>query len=140
MVRRDAQSGKPVAQHVTMRDQTGRIYISHTLTATARKYWESKRTRIRHPVGWRIEIPDLDADLTFEPIADDQEIAVFALMRAIWEGAGRITGTVNGRAVTGRARGEFQGYGYIFDFSRLPQSIRHKSRPSHRSVLSSGHR
>jgi len=33
--------------------------------------------------------------------------------RSIWEGAGTVAGTLAGAQVSGRARGEFNGYGYI---------------------------
>jgi geranylgeranyl diphosphate synthase type 3/geranylgeranyl diphosphate synthase type I len=53
--------------------------------------------------------------LEFQPLADDQEIVSFGLMRAVWEGAGTVSGTLQGAAVRGLARGEFHGYGYVFD-------------------------
>lgn len=86
------------------------------VTAIPLKHWESPKTHIKYPVCWEIEIESLDLSLTFKPTNHDQEIPVFGLARAIWEGSGTVTGTLKGEKVTGRARGEFCGYGYIFDF------------------------
>jgi hypothetical protein len=36
-------------------------------------------------------------------------------MRAVWEGAGTVRGSMHGATVRGTARGEFHGYGYVFD-------------------------
>lgn len=79
------------------------------------RHWESPRSGIQYPVEWRLQVPELDADLVFQPLLDDQEIPVFGVMRAVWDGAGLVSGTVGRHVVTGRARGMFQGYGYLFD-------------------------
>lgn len=115
MLHRDARSGAPVAHQATMRGADGRTRTSRRFTLTPLRFWESPRTHVRYPVAWRIEVEDLDAVLEFEPAADDQEVPTFSINHGLWEGAGRVRGTVAGRPVAGRARGEFQGYGYVFD-------------------------
>ncbi len=75
------------------------------------EYWRSPRTAQRYPVGWRIEIPGAEMKLEFSPHAEDQEIPVFGL-KSIWEGAGKVTGTNNGRQVNGDGRLELHGYGF----------------------------
>lgn len=92
------------------------------LRLTAARHWQSRRTMIDYPVAWQIEIPALAATLTFTPAADDQEIEVFGFVGAIWEGAGRVRGILDGRAVAGRARLELQGYGYVHRPSALTDS------------------
>lgn len=89
------------------------------VTAIPLEYWESPKTHIKYPICWEIEIESLDLSLTFRPTSHDQEIPVFGLARAIWEGVGTVEGTMLGRKITGRARGEFCGYGYIFDFQNF---------------------
>jgi geranylgeranyl pyrophosphate synthase len=78
-------------------------------------YWESPATQVTYPVSWRIVIPGIETDLVFRPLAEDQELRVFGIARSVWEGAGTVEGSVAGRPVTGRARLELHGYGYIFD-------------------------
>jgi geranylgeranyl pyrophosphate synthase/predicted secreted hydrolase len=114
-VHRDAQTGEPVGRHVTVWDGRAR-HFSCALVLTPLRFWQAPRTRIRHPVAWRIEAPELAADLTFEPLSDTGEVPLFGPGRAIWEGPGTVVGTVVGRTVRGRAWGEFQGHGHLFDF------------------------
>ncbi|MEI6808986.1 MAG: polyprenyl synthetase family protein, partial [bacterium] len=116
-VRRDARSGKPVGQRAILwtNDVAG-TKQTDDVSIDPLRLWESEGTRIEYPVAWKIRIPRMEADLTFEPVAENQEIAVFGPSRSVWEGAGRISGTIMGKTVAGRARGEFHGYGYIFDF------------------------
>ncbi len=87
------------------------------------KFWESPKTHIKYPIVCEIQIPELELDMKFEPFADDQEISIIGSCRAIWEGAGRITGKLKGEKIYGRARGEFFGYGYIFDFQNHLQTL-----------------
>ena len=89
-----------------------------TFTAEPFRHWESEDTRIRYPIAWDITIPEMRAALTFEPLADNQEIPIVGLMRAIWEGAGTVSGMLAGKTIKGWARLELHGYGYIFDFQK----------------------
>lgn len=115
-VARDARRGRSLGRRLIVLDADGSRRDIQRFSLQPLREWESPRTGIRHPVEWRLRVPSLRADLVFTPFADDQEIPVFGIMRAIWEGAGRVSGKVDGRAVAGRARGEFQGYGCVFDF------------------------
>jgi len=115
MRHRDAKSGRPVGMHATERDLAGRTRTVHNFMLVPLRRWTSPDTFIEYPVAWKIEIPDFDAELVFEPLCDDQELASFGTMRAVWEGAGRVEGRIGSRSVCGRARGEFHGYGYVFD-------------------------
>jgi geranylgeranyl pyrophosphate synthase/predicted secreted hydrolase len=116
MAHRDAETRQACVQYVSRRDRSGHVRTARIFELLPGRLWESPRTAIRYPVEWRILAPELEADLRFIPEADDQEVPVFGLMRALWEGAGRVSGTVAGRAVKGRARCELHGYGYIFSF------------------------
>ncbi|MCK4835650.1 MAG: polyprenyl synthetase family protein, partial [Candidatus Aminicenantes bacterium] len=123
MVHRDAQSREPFAKHLTIRNKDGSVFFSKNFNLKSLRNWVSKKTYITYPLEWRIEVPELDANLIFSPVADDQEIPVFGLMRSVWQGAGKISGSIAGISVSGRARGEFQGYGYIFDFKDFLKSF-----------------
>ena len=85
-------------------------------------FWESPETRIKYPVRWKLKIEAIDLDLIFTPLLNEQEIHVPGYARAIWEGAGEVEGTCHGNKIKGRARGEFFGYGYIFDFKNYLNS------------------
>ncbi|MBI4873508.1 MAG: polyprenyl synthetase family protein [Acidobacteria bacterium] len=113
----DGQTHQEIARHLTLRDASGAVRVFRAFEWTPLRWWTSPATRIRFPVGWRLSVPELDAELEFAPLADQQEIRVFGPMRAIWEGAGRVRGVVRGRPVDGAARLEGQGYGYIFSLA-----------------------
>jgi geranylgeranyl pyrophosphate synthase len=80
------------------------------------RFWVSEKTRIRYSVAMEIEIPEISLRFSLEPVADDQEIPVLGFMRAVWEGAATVTGTIGSIPFSGTARLELHGYGYIFDF------------------------
>ncbi|MBK8688035.1 MAG: hypothetical protein IPN24_06170 [Betaproteobacteria bacterium] len=44
------------------------------MTVDPRRHWESPATHAVHPVGCRIDAPEFDLVLDFEPLADDQEV------------------------------------------------------------------
>ncbi|NND96221.1 MAG: hypothetical protein HKN47_02695 [Pirellulaceae bacterium] len=123
MLHREAKSGDVVARHATFRQSLGKTISTHEFALHPLRFWESPDTRIQHPIEWEIQIPDWDARLTFRPLLDDQEVPCFGTMRAIWEGAGTVTGIIAGQPVQGRARGEFYGYGYLFDFQQYLKRV-----------------
>ncbi len=93
----------------------------HFDTKTTR-FWESGKTKIRYPVAMDIEIPEISARFSIQPVTDDQEIQVLGFMRAIWEGAAIVSGTIGNSPFSGTAHLELHGYGYIFDFPQYVQS------------------
>ena len=111
----DIENNEELYNWIYVRSQThpeGFFYNArlHTL-----RQWESPRTHITYPVELRLEVQDIGLSLDIHPIVDDQEIPVLGLGRAIWEGAGSVTGTFGDGPVTGDARIELTGYGYIVD-------------------------
>ncbi len=123
-VHRDAETGEVTDSHASVCEDGTIARCTGAIDMVPIRRWQSPRTGIRHAVSWRATAPDLAIDLRFDPLADDQEVPVFGLARAIWEGAGRVVGTLNGRPVEGRARGEFFGDGYVFDFNRHLEEMR----------------
>ncbi len=113
---RDAQTGDILDKHVIYRDGQGAVRSSAHFDHQPLRSWESPRTAISYPVEWLIRVPDFDAEFAFSAYHDDQEIRVFGPIRSVWEGAGRVTGKLAGRRVTGWGRGELHGYGYIFNY------------------------
>jgi len=99
------------------------IKVIPTLHTEPEGSWFSHYTDVDYPSGFRICLPERGYDLNFQPLAPDQEIPVFGPMRSVWQGAGRITGTLNGAQITGTGRCELSGYAYIHDlknhFDRL---------------------
>jgi predicted secreted hydrolase len=69
--------------------------------------WKSPGSGARYPSRWRIRIPADGLDLEVRPLLADQELDVSFLY---WEGAVEVTGTHQGRPVTGRGYVEMTGY------------------------------
>jgi len=82
---------------------------------TPERQWRSTASMIDYPVEMRVEVPALGLDVVFAPTIDAQEIPVFGVMAAIWEGTGRVAGTRVGTSVSGTGRLELQGYGNLLD-------------------------
>jgi geranylgeranyl pyrophosphate synthase len=115
IVHRDMKNSRIISRCAVIRRPGKRPAVYRDFVIKPIGYWESPATQIIYPISWRIVIPELGADMIFRPLAEDQELSVFGLARSVWEGAGTVNGTVGGRQVTGRARLELHGYGYIFN-------------------------
>jgi geranylgeranyl pyrophosphate synthase/predicted secreted hydrolase len=116
---KDASKGEVLYRRLLARDPAGRIQSFSEFDLETLGTWESPATNISYPVECRLHVPALGAAVEFKPLARDQEIPVFGLMRAVWDGAGEVTGRIGTRDVRGRARAEFHGYGYIFDIKEF---------------------
>lgn len=83
------------------------------------KTWTSPRTNVTYPTSWTIHLQPHNISLQFNALAEDQEIPVFGLTRAIWQGAGQVLGRIDDQHVTGWARLELHGYAWITDFKKV---------------------
>lgn len=71
--------------------------------------WESEKTGMRYPTGWKVRIPEWDCELTVKSIMAEQEIAAGNPAGRKYEGASRISGVYKGNAVTGHCCLELVG-------------------------------
>jgi predicted secreted hydrolase len=69
--------------------------------------WTSPRGGTRYPGLWRIRVPSAALDVVVTPLLRDQELD---LSVRYWEGAVRVSGTLDGRAVGGSGYVELVGY------------------------------
>jgi predicted secreted hydrolase len=69
--------------------------------------WTSPRGGTRYPGLWRIRVPSAALDVVVTPLLRDQELD---LSVRYWEGAVRVSGMVDGRAVGGSGYVELVGY------------------------------
>ena len=114
-VLKDARTMSPLVRMILARDARGRARRLRDFDLEPFEWWTSPRTHIRYPVVWSLRVREAAADLTFRPFATDQEIPVYGISRAVWNGAGEFAGTLRGRRARGSARCELRGYGYLFD-------------------------
>ncbi|WP_119306967.1 lipocalin family protein [Cohaesibacter haloalkalitolerans] len=80
------------------------IPVDPTLGATGE--WKSDVTNYRYPTHWTVRIPEMDAVLDVDPRPLKQEVVSReAPVLSKYEGASRVTGTWQGKSVT--------GFGYV---------------------------
>lgn len=98
--------------------------------------WKSPTSGAVYPSGWSVKVPSRQIDLVVEPVLKDQELDTRgSTMIVYWEGACRVSGTVDGIPVSGRAYVELVGYdrshdnpnlasfllGNSFDWIKIPE-------------------
>ena len=85
------------------------IYLpSSAFHMTPDRFWKSKTTGANYPIGWRIEIPELQLHFAVRAVLDNQELALNPL--TYWEGAIEVSGMQNEKPVSGRGYLELTGY------------------------------
>lgn len=66
---------------------------------------------VEYPAKWRISGAEVPGELIIEPLVADQELKLHSLGDlSYWEGACRVTGTWQGKPISGRAYAELTGY------------------------------
>jgi predicted secreted hydrolase len=81
------------------------------MTITPTGSWTSPHTHAVYPSGWIIKIPTLGATLRVTPAVQDQEVFTRGQgFGTYWEGSGRVSGTWQGKAVSGLSYTELTGY------------------------------
>lgn len=112
-VRREIKTNRTLSKLIHFSDGNQSTKILNELDIKVTRHWESPNTMIQYPVEIEIMLPEIEASLNFQPYSDDQEIPFFGPMRAIWQGAGSVIGTIANKSISGTARLELNGYGYI---------------------------
>lgn len=74
--------------------------------------WRSFRTGLIYPMEWAVAAPGLGLELRVTAVLDNQEMPIIGPLRAIWEGACRVSGIDYGTRsrVTGKGFVELAGY------------------------------
>lgn len=73
----------------------------------AQASWKSPHTSGTYPSRWQVHIPSLNLSLEVQPLLADQELNV---SYAYWEGAVGLSGTHDGKPVSGHGYVELTGY------------------------------
>ncbi|NOY71983.1 MAG: carotenoid 1,2-hydratase [Gammaproteobacteria bacterium] len=82
--------------------------LSHAdIHLSIKHHWLSKKTAIRYPIGWQLEIPKEKIRLTIMAKQANQEMNVSI---RYWEGAVQVNGKYNGQLVDGAGYLELAGY------------------------------
>jgi predicted secreted hydrolase len=78
----------------------------YTLTPT--RWWSSRATKARYPIGWQLRVPALEIDAEVTTPLERQELELPPI--AYWEGMIDLRGTRAGRAIRGEGYMELTGY------------------------------
>jgi len=73
----------------------------------ARPGWKSPHSKISYPPRWHVSVPKQNLELEVAPLLNDQELNV---SYRYWEGAVSVSGTKNGKAISGQGYVELAGY------------------------------
>jgi len=115
MRRKDGTYNTSCTGALVRADGAHRPLLAHEHEIEATGSWTSKESGATYPMGWRIQIPGEDADLTVEPAFNEQEMLTTRTTGTIyWEGAVNITGTFAGEQTRGRGFVELVGYAKPF--------------------------
>jgi predicted secreted hydrolase len=89
------------------------LLADYTVTSTGS--WTSPHTKGVYPMGWRVSIPSLHTQLQITPEMSDQELVKERSTDVTyWEGTCHVSGTRDGKPVTGAAYVEMTGYAEAF--------------------------
>jgi predicted secreted hydrolase len=90
---------------------SGKLRTLHILTFTPLAIWKSPHTGAAYPSGFIISIPAMKARLRVIPTVKDQELWLPSQPQgSYWEGSATISGTWEGKPVSGLAYTELTGY------------------------------
>ena len=98
-------------QLVTLYRADGSIVTLRDFTLTATSQWSSPDSGATYPSGWRLLIPDIQADLIVTPVLVNQEVVNKDYPEGTyWEGSNTVTGIFDSQPATGAAYVELSGY------------------------------
>lgn len=73
--------------------------------------WVSPKTQGDYPMGWKITVPSEDLQLSLTPAFKEQELLTAGSTGvAYWEGSTQVSGSKQGRPISGEAYVEMTGY------------------------------
>lgn len=110
--------GGNVGASVGISRPDGTQAVSEDLRLTPGREWQSPETGASYPMEWHVVVADQGIDLQVKARHDAQEMVGhpphceprLAAMPTYWEGPVEVSGTVQGKPVTGRAYMELTGY------------------------------
>lgn len=109
--RRDGSSDPVSSGTIVFPDGRTQHLLLEDFTVEATRSWTSAASHATYPSRWRISVPSLDLSLDVVPVLAEQELRTSRSTQVTyWEGAVTISGSKQGRAVTGQGYVELTGY------------------------------
>jgi hypothetical protein len=104
------------------------------LTFTELNAWTSVRSFNTYPTRWRVTMPSAGIDLVLAAPYDDQEFVTLIARPGFWEGRVEVTGTVNGKPVTGTGYVERNGFQMLSELEGFFKAVGKETRRAVREV------
>lgn len=131
----DVKGVETVGKWMVLVDPDSRQRSISDMTFTPTKTWTSMRTFHTYPIEWKLTAPSVGLDLTIAALVADQELITVISKPAFWEGRCTVSGTLGGRAVSGKAYIERSGFENIDTLDDFFSAVGKEVRRSTASVL-----
>ncbi len=105
--RKDGQHDRNSSGSYITADNSKISLKDHDATITPLDNWKSPNSNITYPSRWRLTVPSQALELEIVPLINDQELNV---SYRYWEGAVKVTGTKQGKPISGQGYVELAGY------------------------------
>jgi len=102
-----SSKGKPILFGGTYtKDGSTSVFNSDQFNTQATNHWTSKKSGIRYPMGWRVNLPSQNIKLNLTPVIQSSEFdGIRTILSRYWEGPVNISGSQTGRGFV-----EMHGY------------------------------
>ncbi len=128
----DLKTGEDCGSFIIMIDKNGKRYHSTKFKLKPiGEVWTSTRTFNDYPTAWVLEAPEFKLKIKAEAAFDRQEFATVISKPAFWEGRVNVSGTLNGRQVSGP--GFIERHGFV-NSSNMKEFLKAVSRTTLKSV------
>jgi predicted secreted hydrolase len=105
--RKDGQHDRNSSGSYITADNSKISLKDHDAAITPLDSWKSPHSQITYPSRWRLSVPSQAIELEIVPLIKDQELNV---SYRYWEGAVKVTGTKQGKPISGQGYVELAGY------------------------------
>lgn len=105
-----SETGESQGRWAVLIDADGVSHPFRDFTLTPRGDWRSVRTFERYPTSFALELPEAKLSLHIDAAFNDQELVTVISKPAFWEGRCNVSGTREGKPVTGLGYVERSGF------------------------------
>jgi geranylgeranyl pyrophosphate synthase/predicted secreted hydrolase len=96
--------------------------------------WTSVRSFTSYPTQWQVSLPSAGIELHLDAPFDDQEFMTLISNPGFWEGRVNVSGTMNGRSVTGVGYVERNGFQPLTELDSFFKAVGAETRRAVRTV------
>ncbi len=132
----ETKTGKDCGSFVILIDEKGHRHHSNNFRLKPiGEHWTSTRTFNPYPVMWRLEAPDFKISVEAHAAFPNQEFATVISKPAFWEGRMEISGTINGKKVTGKGYLERHGFMMNLNLNDFLKSVSKETLKSVKKIV-----